>query len=257
MISVTISDKNDNLYPFSKQLWDDPQVVYHGSWSAYSLRIEAEGFVHPELPFDYRHVLTIVEAGDALGIGSFASGTFEPNPMLSMVGNFWGARCYSTDKGGELVRMILKDSYSIEAICTIDERRLELKGHWEDGLRGSPHHEATLKVVQLLSDRQALQDMATRVREARKGLEAATDGGFPVVYALHVEPQWFPSTWERYLYHWEGGHRGMVELRCRRDLISADRIIARAMYTCGTDPSFQPDGFETWKQLGLLPWTTN
>jgi hypothetical protein len=43
MISVAIDDPKSNLYPFSKQLWDDPQVVYHGTWSAYSARIEADG----------------------------------------------------------------------------------------------------------------------------------------------------------------------------------------------------------------------
>jgi len=255
MISITISESDNNLYPFSKQLWDDPQVVYHGTWSTYGSRIESEGFAHPELPFDYSHVLAIVEAGDALGIGSFASDMREPNPFLSTVANYWGARCYSTDKGGELVRMVIKDTHTIEGICTVEERRLALKARWENGLKTSPCHELTLRAVQLLNDGQALQQLADRVKEARAGIEAMTNGGSPVVYALRVEPQWFPDLWDRYIYHWERGHRGSVELRCRRELVTSDRIVAKAMHPNGTDPDFQPDGFTTWKQLGLLPWT--
>lgn len=96
--------------------------------------------------------------------------------------------------------------------------------------------------------------LCTAVRLACQKIESVTTGGFPVVYALRVEPQWFPTSWEAYIHHWEQGHRGAVELRCRRDLITADRIVAKAMYPNGTDPDKQWDGFETWKQLGLLPW---
>ncbi len=254
MISFTISDRYDNLYPFAKELWDDPKIVYHGSWSTYSQRIDAEGFIHPELPFDYRYVRMVVEAGDALGIGSWASDSPEPNPILSTVANFWGARCYATDNGGELVRMVLKDTHTIEAICTIEESRVALKTRWENGLKGSPNHGPTLKAVRLLSDHQALQQMAQRMNHARAGIEKATNGGFPVVYALRVDSQWFPDLWELYIHHWKKGHRGAVELRCRRDLITVDRVVAKAMYPNGTDSDFQPDGFETWKQLKLLPW---
>lgn len=255
MISKSINDATDDLYPFPKRLWDDPHVVYHGSWSRYSQQIEAEGFVHVNFPFDYCHVLAVVDAGNALGIGSFASNTLEPNPMLSMTANYWGARCYSTDAGGELVRIILKDIHTIEAICTIEERRFALKTRWENGLKGSPHHAPTLAAVQLLGDHQALQQMAERMREARKGIKAATDGGFPVVYALRVETEWFPDLWERYIYNRKRRHPSVVELRCRRDIITVDRIVAKAAYPNGTDSNFQPDGFKTWKQLGLLPWS--
>src|SRR5262249_35483601 len=89
---------------------------------------------------------------------------------------------------------------------------------------------------------------------AREAIEKVIARGFPVVYALQVDEDWFPTLWEAYIYHWRDGDRNAIELRCRRDMITPDRIVAKAIYPNSTDPDFQPDGFETWKQLGLLPW---
>ena len=104
-----------------------------------------------------------------------------------------------------------------------------------------PGDAATLKAVEFLADKNAVQVTGHRVTQAREAIESVVCGGFPVVYALSVEPEWFGEKWDRYLAHWEEGNRAAVELRCPRDRVSPDRIVAKAMFPNGTDPDFLGD----------------
>lgn len=204
---ITISDPRDQSFPFSRQSFEDPQVVYHGTWSAYSTKIESDGFGGFELPFRHEDFATIARAWERVGIyGSYAEtvfspGTSGPRSELSMTGGFFHARAYSTDGGGEVVRMMIKEAKEFEALCLNDQKRLALKKRWEDGLKQSPGDIATLRAVQALEDKQGLQHTCNQVRQAREAIEEITKGGFPVVYALRVEPGWFPDNWERYMYN--------------------------------------------------------
>src|SRR5258708_6383317 len=98
MDTVTIADPEDQRFPFGREMWDDARVVYHGTWSTYSPRIEADGFIHAELPFDHDDIATVMRAWEAVGIlDSYAKtvffpGTSGPGSKLSMTGSFWHAR---------------------------------------------------------------------------------------------------------------------------------------------------------------------
>jgi len=56
----------------------------------------------------------------------FAGRPGHPRSQLSMTGNFWHARAYATDGGGEVVRMTLQEARNFEALCSEDEQRLAL-----------------------------------------------------------------------------------------------------------------------------------
>ena|SRR5438045_3508073 len=66
------------------------------------------------------------------------------------------------------------------------------------------------------------------------------------------KPQWFGEEWDRYLAHWEEGNRAAVELRCPRDRVSPDRIVAKAMFPNGTDPDFLGDLIGSWAEVESL-----
>ena len=40
MLTTTVTDPFDNKYRFGKALFDDPNILYHGTWSAYTHRID-------------------------------------------------------------------------------------------------------------------------------------------------------------------------------------------------------------------------
>jgi hypothetical protein len=258
MDTTAITDANDRSFPFSRALFENPYIVYHGTWSAYAQRIESAGFGGPALPFDHNDLETIAEVWEKAGIvGSYTRTVFsnqpgQPRTELSMTGNFWHARAYATDGGGEVVRMVLKDAKDFETLCSKDEQRLALKARWEEGLKKSPGHSPTVRAVEFLGDQAALQATCRRVTDARQAIERVVHGGFPVVYGISVEQLWFGKTWDTYLAQWEDGHRAAVELRCSRDLVSSDRIVAKALYPNSTDPTFLPTWIGTWAEAEAL-----
>jgi hypothetical protein len=249
MFVTTITDPEDRGFPFSQDLFEDLHVVYHGTWSIYAESIESNGFGGAELPFNHEDFVTIGRAWKAVGIlDSYADVVFS-RTTLSMVGNFWSARAYATDGGGEVVRIMLREARDFEALCLEDEKRLALKARWEGGLKESPGHLLTLKAVEVLSSREMLDTLCGEVATARKRLEAVIKDGFPIVYAIRVEPEWFGDTWERYIYHREEFGNRSHELRCKRELVTQDRICAKVLYPNGTDGSLQIDGFKTWADV--------
>lgn len=258
MYTTTITEPTDRSYPFSRALFENPSVVYHGAWSIYAARVESMGFGGVDLPFDHRHIETIMLARELIGIGSYAGPVFfldappKPRAELSMTGSFWHARAYATDGGGEVVRIMLKEAKDFEARCSEEPKRLALKAYWEEGLKRSPGHAPTLKAVEFLGDKDALQATCRGVIQAREAIENAVQGGFPVVYAISVQPEWFGQTWEAYLCHWEDGNHGAVELRCSRDLVTPDRIISKAIFPNGTDGDFLGDLIHTWGEVEAL-----
>jgi hypothetical protein len=257
MNKTTITNLTDQSFPFSRELFEDPHVVYHGTWSTYSQIIEAKGF-GGALPFEHNNLEAIAEAWENVGIlGSYTRTVFsnkpgQPRAELSMTGSFWHARAYATDGGGEVVRMVLKEARDFENLCSKDEQRLALKGRWEEGLKKSPGYTPTVRAVEFLGDQSALQATCRRVTKARQAIERVVHGGFPVVYGISVERHWFGETWDRYLAHWEEGDRATVELRCNRDLVSKDRIIGKAIYPNGTDQHFLGDLISRWTEVEAL-----
>jgi len=117
--AIRIEDPCDWNYPFSKVFYDDPTVVYHGTSSSYAAAIEAEGLVAGVARFPVQVVQELVATCDAVGFRSWAyttvkglsrgtnlSRTAERRVYLSA--NFWFARDYATNTGGETVHNALR-----------------------------------------------------------------------------------------------------------------------------------------------------
>ena len=257
MECITINDPNDRSFPLSRALFENRQVLYHGSWTTYSSTIESEGFVHGALPFDWRHVATVFRARQAIGGSALKMFLGEEYPRkppscdLSLITNFWFARAYAMDGGGEVVRMTIEEAQQFERICTIAQERAALKAHWEKGLRDCPDHSATKAAVKLLGDDSALQHLCSDVKAAREALVSVTAGGCPVVYAVRVVPGWFGNEWANYMTDLESGHR-TTELRCRGEVIHPDRLVAKVIYPNGTERDFMPTWCNTWEDVEAI-----
>jgi hypothetical protein len=143
MESITITDPDDRTFPLSKALFEDRQILYHGSWSTYCSRIELEGFIHGDLPFDWRHVATVFRANQAIGGSALRVFLGEEYPKkqppcdLSLTANFWSARAYATDGGGEVVRMTIREAQQFERICTTPPERAALTSRAAGGFQAT------------------------------------------------------------------------------------------------------------------------
>lgn len=67
MDAVTIDDATDRSFPFRRSVFEDPTVLYHGTWSNWSGMIERDGLRRGSVPFDWRLIATIYEADQAIG----------------------------------------------------------------------------------------------------------------------------------------------------------------------------------------------
>lgn len=259
MQSISITDPADRSYPFGRAMFEDRRVLYHGTWSTWSTVVERDGFARYGVPFDWRDIAVIFKANVALGrtfpliisdslrktlVASNATADVDHDLYLSA--NFWRARAYATDRGGEIPRMTLELAEYVERICTSSEARAALRRHWQTGLDTNPEHVATKKVVELLDDREALDRMFSEVTSAKNRLLNLTSDGYPVVYAIMVEPAWFGEDWERYLDLWSLGDQ--EDLSCSCELVTVDRLVAKVHYTNGTDGDFIPTGFSNWEE---------
>jgi len=264
MKSIAINDAADRSYPFGRLMFEDRRVLYHGTWSTSSATVERDGFVGYCVPFDWQDIAVVYKANLALGRTSpliisdsvrktlvTVSTTSLVDRDLYLSANFWRARAYATDRGGEILRMTLELAGHVERICTSSEARAACRRHWQNGLDANPEHIATKKVVELLDDSEALDNMFAEVTSAKHRLINLTSDGYPVVYAITVEPIWFGENWEHLLNSWQLGFPGDLSCSCER--VTVDRLVAKVSYVNGTEGDFIPAGFSTWEEA--LAWT--
>jgi hypothetical protein len=234
VVKITVNDPGDRSYPFRRELFEDPCVVYHGSWSTWSPQIEATGFHQGDFPFEWKCVATVCNRTRAIGRGSFLSAFVDKQRNLFFAANFWFARAYATDGGGEIVRKAIEEAEAFERICSVPAERDELLKY----LTASSQQAA----ISILTDDKALSRLRTDVKEAKNALMSLTQGGHPVVYAVAVKPDWFED-WARYISYWEMGIR--IDLQCRHD-VAPERILAKVNYPNNTDREFLPTWCRTW-----------
>jgi hypothetical protein len=142
MKSISINDAADRSYPFGRPMFEDRRILYHGTWSTSSAAVERDGFVRYRVLFDWRDIAVIFKANQALGRTSSlivsdslrktlaaASTTSDVDRDLYLSANFWRARAYATDRGGEIPRMTLELAEHVERICTSAEARAACRRH--------------------------------------------------------------------------------------------------------------------------------
>src|SRR5262249_14783251 len=150
----------------------------HGSWSKWSEAIEAQGFSEESFPFDWRDVEAVFEAHKAVGreppfLKAFLgtnSPRERPDRNLFFSANFYRARAYATDGGGEVIRLTLEEADNFERLCTNRTFRAGLVEHWQRGLALDPSHAKTKSAVSTLTNDVMMERLLVRVRDAKRSL---------------------------------------------------------------------------------------
>jgi hypothetical protein len=256
-MNIVIADPEHRRFPFPKTFFHDSTVLYHGTWSTWVSSIRSQGFTVQGFPFDWRDVAVVCDARKAVAAGSmlqvFLGGRYPYEPPRRSVffsANYWFARAYATDRGGEVVRKTLEEAEDFEQLCADAERRERAVRYWKEGLRQHPNHVPTKEVIRTLQSNAALQALLQQVQEARTRLTRDIDGGHPVVLAVRVDPGWFSARWGFHLDQWEIGMKE-VNMRCEVQTIAPECILASVEYPNGTDPNFLPTG-EQWDEIKEL-----
>jgi hypothetical protein len=230
LYTVQIQDPRDCHYPFSRALYDDATVVYHGTSSSFAAGLEAEGLVAgvPRIPV--RAVQDLVSACDAVGLRSWcyttvkglSAGTDLSRPAERWVylsANFWFARDYATNTGGETIH---------NAIALADE------------------------LLQRLRSGVGSKELTDNILSIRAHLVGLTAGAFPVVYAVRVEPDWLRRKGEE-LDRIDCGDLVLtkVNISCAHS-IPPDRLVAKVEYVGGAESGYLGPQPKTWDEARRL-----
>jgi hypothetical protein len=134
---------------------------------------------------------------------------------------------------------VLHSRFSASCVCTLSDEREAFVRDLETGLRIQSQHAAIRSAIELLKSQHALQQLHADVTAAREELQALTDGGHPVVYAIRVDPEWFETPGQ---ITCEAGWREGVRLICsdRADVLP-ERLLGKVAYPNGTDRTFMPN----------------
>ena len=126
---ITITDPDDLNYPYAlgKDTFFDPVVYYHGTSSEFSSTIESDGFKLSNNVYDKADLMELYKAYDSPYFNSMydtgkemkmqkedlhfvlgGGGDDMNNEPLSFSGNYWIARNYSINCGGEAIDHAVK-----------------------------------------------------------------------------------------------------------------------------------------------------
>ena len=149
MKTIEISDPEDLMFPLDKETYFDPAVYYHGTSRAFSSSIENDGFKRNAHVYDKADLTELYkaydspyfhakeDAGETMKMQKddltfvLGSGGFDMNDEpLSFTGDYWLARGYSTNCGGEAIDHAVK------------------MARWITELSDCPHQEIAEKILE-------------------------------------------------------------------------------------------------------------
>jgi hypothetical protein len=224
IVTVWVEQTRNFNYPFSGALYDDPTVVYHGTSSINRDLIEAQGLIPGAPRFPVQLLQNLVALCDAVRFRSWSyitvkglsRGTQLSRPAdrrVYLSANFWYARDYATNTGGETVH---------NAILLADQ------------------------LLEYLGTNSEHDDLISQVTIIRASLTALTDGSFPVVYAVRVDPEWFDRKGEEFIRLDLGQLvETAVNLSCPC-LIPAESLLAKVEYVNGAESGYLGPQPKTW-----------
>ena len=283
MITVCVSE-NELRFPLDKNIWENPNIWYHGTSSAYSNKIEREGLRAGDLPYSILDVRKIVEIYDTIRVRNSSqdipkyfdsilytytlentNGKFEKS-AISLTRDYWRARNYAMNNGGETINAMIQAceyfSKLVNDRTSNEEHRQRLRRGIDDVNKQS--NKEIVQSVETLSDklckmkecqrnflnRQYLKKCEVELENIKNKHDGIIGNSYPVVYAAEFK------TPEKVL-KCEGtdpyNPKWSSWLECERDSISNNKIICRIDFPNGISNYYTVEGGH-WIKNKLLPW---
>lgn len=134
MIVKILDDPRDILYPLNDFIFDNPNIVYHGTCCGFSQIIETNGWQINNPPYDMDDVKYVCESLDSLGIHDNVYGTLRyftlgmsngeaKYPRFSK--NYWLARNFASYKCGETISHLIEGIEGLLSSVELPQERRE------------------------------------------------------------------------------------------------------------------------------------
>ncbi|MBI2829657.1 MAG: hypothetical protein HYX81_00695 [Chloroflexi bacterium] len=260
-IIIEIKSPEDILYPCGRELFEDPQVLYHGTSSVYAPSIERDGWLPNYVPYNMHDIRVICDIHESLAFYGTSGGGY---PVLKgfTLGNdgiyseykpasfsesYWRARNYAARPGGETVDSIVQAVEDIELLLRDAERLEEHKRELQDKF-----DEREKYFNPLVAEYQSAIERIGKVDYLKQCLHKAiafkekyrdiVNRHLPVVYCVRIEPELIETGNGKERHDTMGFDRErferMFEIRPRQGVhVSPERIVARIDF---------PNGVSRW-----------
>ena len=68
MKTIDINNPNDILFPLPDEIFENPKMLFHGTWSTFSKKLESVGWIINDLPYNMEDVKFVCCVYETLGI---------------------------------------------------------------------------------------------------------------------------------------------------------------------------------------------
>ena len=116
ILVVEVKEPLDPFYPFERDLFENEQVLYHGTWSVYVPLIEKHGMGKGNLAYvqedidnlcglEYRFGFRGDERNGGFNVLATCAAGIAPNKrQIYLTGDYWSAKTYAgNNRGGETI----------------------------------------------------------------------------------------------------------------------------------------------------------
>jgi hypothetical protein len=235
---VPVDHPLDPFYPFQRELYEDEHVVYHGTWSTYAPLIEAHGMGREYLAYNQEDIDALCKMGWRLGctgdamnggvdvLQACAYGFKKGKRPIYLTLNYWCARGYARNRGGETVQHALVAIDDLEQLLADRERRRSHAARLRERLRDltGEDREVVLEQLDSIRDTRLLAEMSQQLAGIAGRIRSLAAHGHPVVYAIKADPRW---------YQWQYDSHPIGTFEVAR--VPARRIRARADFVNGVE----------------------
>jgi hypothetical protein len=266
MVVYDILSPEYDSYPFEQVFYENALVVYHGTSSCYSPVIDIHGFQSRFFHFELQGIEQLMAAYNAIGFEPKSGGYWDlqyysrwaqidkrTDWCVHLSQNFWFAKCYAVNIGGETARLVLQAVHQFLAFVINDAKRQKHLKRLEHQLKRQNIKQSSLALLEQqmynLQVPHVLNRLQDQVRQLQNKWQNLTEGAFPVVYAIIVAQEWFPQCPESCLRPSIVGSFRMSEatdLECQQS-ISPEHIVAKAQYVNGTHRGYHMPSPARWE----------
>ncbi|MDQ3666512.1 MAG: hypothetical protein M3410_08020 [Acidobacteriota bacterium] len=230
----TISDPNDRENPLIDISGDS--LIYHGTSSVFSQRIEEQGFSFGGFKATCgAEIISIVAACEKLYFkpdGFAAASGFSQKNCVYFSVHFHSARAYALNTGGERMDGAIRAASAFVAFANNRDHIARQAAHWEAVLNQHGPHAPTERALFNLRNSELVRRLAEEVEISRSVLRNALTNGKPVVYAVSADEAWIRELSTNAIGDWNKEPFGGIKLTD----VPANRIVARIDYPNGISP---------------------
>lgn len=286
-MEVVVLQPDDIKFPLGKEIWEDKNVWFHGTSSIFIEKIESTGWKSGDLPYSLSDVGRVIEIYDSIrergtlqdfpaySDSILYSYTMEGNLVefekrgVSLTRNYWLARNYSRNIGGETINAILeackffvrlvRDPFSHgEHIKRLDKEIEDFHKHYSSKLIARVES-LTMQLKRMERRRSNfintvfLERELGSIEEINRKYERIVKESFPVVYAIEYKTDYTVNKIERedpYSESW----KILPEYRETENYIPPEKIIARIEFKDGITHYRDFNVVGNWRKDHLLPW---